>query len=285
MDVPMSVAIRQTTPAERAELTARGVKIGDHARAYVLGPAGGAIAVVVDRPFESQMLGIVTRHIEDIRCPAGSSAVPSQAIAALLAALKAEEGVRLVSCRRPEQERALLASLQAGGFRFVECLLTLVRPMHGTADASPAGVSVAAAADAEGCAAVAGAAFRYDRFHADPAIGGPKADTLKAAWARNSVLGRADTVFVTRDGAQITGFNACLLRDDTAVIDLIGIAPAHQGGGLGRALTQAALAHYSGRVKRMMVGTQSSNHASLALYQSQGFRIESSAITLHAHLS
>ena len=103
--------------------------------------------------------------------------------------------------------------------------------------------------------------------------------------ARNSVLGRADRVFVTRDGDAITGFNACLRNGDDAVIDLIAVSRHYQGQGLGRALTVAAIAHYSGKSKRMNVGTQAGNVASLALYQSAGFRIMSSATTLHAHLS
>ena len=61
--------------------------------------------------------------------------------------------------------------------------------------------------------------------------------------------------------------------------------PDHQGQGLGADLTAAPLSHYGGRVETMQVGTQACNYASLALYQSFGFRIESAAFTLHAHLA
>ena len=280
----MTAAVRPVTPAERGQLAQQGIRIGDHASAYLLAPdkGMGAVAVLGERAFESEMLAFPTRHLEEIRGTAHGE--PSSAeIAGLLAAL-ATAGVRLVTCRRPESDRAMLLALQAGGFRVIECLLTLARPLDGAVPAMPAGVSLAKPEDAEGCARVGGGAFRYDRFHADPTIDHGRADALKAAWAGNAVRGRADAVFVTRAGGAITGFSACLLRGDIAVIDLIGVAPAHQAQGLGRALTEAALAHYAGRAKRMLVGTQSCNYASLALYQRAGFRIESSALTLHAHL-
>jgi len=280
----VTAAVRPVTPAERGRLAEQGIRIGDHASAYLLAPEAGmgAVAVLGERAFESEMLALPTRHIEDIRGAEPGEPSPAQ-IASLLAALGGE-GVRLVTCRRPESDRAILLALQAGGFRVIECLLTLARPLDGAVPDMPAQVSLAKPADAEGCARVGGAVFRYDRFHADPAIDRGRADALKAAWARNAARGRADAVFVTRADGAITGFNACLLRGDTAIIDLIGVAPGHQAQGLGRALIEAALAHYAGRAKRMLVGTQSCNYASLALYQRAGFRIEGSALTLHAHI-
>jgi GNAT superfamily N-acetyltransferase len=227
------------------------------------------------------MLALQTANIEAVA--AWSDGVSLARLVEDGLARLAAAGYALVSCRRPEADRTTLAALQAAGFRLVESLLTLARPLDRDIPAMPAWVDHASPADAEGCARVGGAAFRYDRFHCDAAIDGKRADALKSAWARNSACGRADTMFVTREGEAITGFNACLLRGETAIVDLIGVAPAHQGRGLGRALMQAALAHYAGSAKRMVVGTQSCNVGSLALYQSLGFRIESSAFTLHAH--
>lgn len=279
----MNPAARPSTAAERAELAGQGIKLGEHGTAYVLGPVDGvgAVAVVADRTFETEMLGLPTRHVDEIRGVPPGSKLLGPLVGALLSALETE-GIRLVTCRRPESDRSTLAALQSGGFRVIECLLTLARPLDRDVPAKPIGVSLASAADADGCSAIGAAAFRHDRFHADPAIDDRRANALKAAWARNSAMGRADAVFVTRTGGSVTGFNACLLRGDTAIIDLIGVAPQHQGRGLGRALVAAALAHYAGRAKRMLVGTQSCNFESLSLYQRQGFRIESSALTLHA---
>lgn len=281
----MTVAVRTSTPAERAALASQGFKLSEHATTYLLDSieGAGAVAVVADRAFETQLLGLPTRHVDEIRGLPPGSELPAPLVGALLNALEAE-GARLVTCRRPESDRSTLAALQAGGFRVVECLLTLARSLNHGILSKPIGVALASAADADGCGAIGAAAFRYDRFHADCAIDERRASALKSAWARNSVLGRADAVFVTRSGGSVTGFNACLLRGDTAIIDLIGVAPQQQGKGLGRALVAAALAHYSGRARRMLVGTQSCNFGSLALYQGLGFRVESSALSLHAHL-
>jgi len=196
----------------------------------------------------------------------------------------AKGGVDLVACRRPESDRQTLTALQRAGMCVVECLMTLSHPLKDIPTAE-AGIAARDETDAAGCASVGERAFRFDRFHADPLVDDAAADALKGAWARNAVLGRADRVFVTREGDRITGFNACLLRDGAAVIDLIGVDPDFQGRGLGRCLVNAALAHYSGRAARLVVGTQSANHVSLALYQRTGFVVEHSALTLHAHLS
>jgi ribosomal protein S18 acetylase RimI-like enzyme len=285
VEISMTVAVRAGTPAERAELAGQGLRLGEHSSAYVVGPVErvGAVAAVAERVFESKLLNLPTRNLDELHATPAHSAMSPELVRALLKALAAE-GVRLVTCRRPESERAMLAVLQTGGFHVVECLLTLARPLDRGAPPKPAGVRLATPADAEACARIGAAAFRYDRFHADPAIDDKRADALKSAWARNAVRGRADAVFVTYEGSVVTGFNACLLRGNTAIIDLIGVAPTHQGRGLGRALTQAALAHFAGRAERMLVGTQSCNYGSLALYHGQGFRIESSGWTLHAHL-
>lgn len=249
--------------------------------ADIEGKIAGAVAFA-PRPFETEHLHLKTLHLDEFVIVRKEASRPL--FAGSLDALARGE-CQLVTARRPEAERDVNAALQTAGFQVIECLMSLTRPLERNGGELPAGVSVASKNDADGCAEVARRAFRSDRFHADPAIDDSMADTLKAEWARNSVHGRADKVFVTRDGGAVTGFNACLLKGDEAVIDLIGVAPGHQGRGLGRALTAAAIAHYSGRAARITVGTQSCNSASLSLYQGAGFRICNSALTLHAHLS
>jgi ribosomal protein S18 acetylase RimI-like enzyme len=254
-------------------------------RAIFVADIAGEIAGVVSfapRPFETEQLHLKTLHLDQLAIVRKEASRPL--FAGSLDAL-AREGCQLVTARRPEAERDVNSALQAAGFQVIECLMSLTRPLERNGGELPSGVSVASNDDADGCAEVARRTFRSDRFHADPAIDDAAADTLKAEWARNSVRGRADKVFITRDNGTVIGFNACLLKGDEAVIDLIGVAPGHQGRGLGRALTAAAIAHYSGRAACITVGTQSCNSASLSLYQDAGFRICNSALTLHAHLS
>ena len=237
-------------------------------------------ATLVPSPFESEMLNLATFRLD---LTLAEDVPVSQLLADVLQAAR-RAGARLVTCRSPEQNRRALSSLQASGFRVIECMITLGQDLAGCTTPPQHGVRLAKREEADEVGAIAAATFRTDRFHADPMIRNDAADRLKAAWARNSVAGRADAVFVTEADGQITGFNACMLRNDAAVIDLIGVKPAFQGRRIGHALVNASLLHYIGKAARMIVGTQSANTASLRLYQSCGFRIESSALTLHAHL-
>jgi ribosomal protein S18 acetylase RimI-like enzyme len=239
-----------------------------------------ARVTVSARPFETEMLGIPVAHL-DIEGVDGHELLPK--ISSALAEA-ARAGTRLVSCRRPDGDVTVLGALQAAGFRVIECLITLQCDLRRAVGKMPERVRLATWTDDNAVAAIASSSFRHDRFHADPQVSDEAADRLKGAWARNSVNGRADAVFVTEEGGRLTGFNACLLRGDEAVIDLIGVADVAQRRGFGRDLVAASLAHYAGKAQRMIVGTQSANHASLALYETAGFRIKSTAFTLHAHL-
>jgi ribosomal protein S18 acetylase RimI-like enzyme len=243
-------------------------------------PLGGRF-VLSARPFETEMLGIPTSHLE---IEGGDDGQVGAAISSALAEA-AQNGTRLVTCRRPDSDSAILCALQAAGFHVIECLLTLECDLRHASGRIPDRVRIAQQTDADAVATIAAEAFHYDRFHADPMVPDDAADRLKGRWARNSVNGRADTVFVSEEAGRITGFNACLMRDDTAVIDLIGVANGAQRRGFGHDLVAASLEYYSGKAARMLVGTQSTNLASLALYEAANFRIKSSAFTLHAHLS
>lgn len=276
--------LRPYQSADLDQLTCRGIPVNGERRVFVLerdGVVAGALSAS-PRSFESEWLGLEVFQIDAIEAWADEDALTEIAGGGL--AMLRDAGADLVACRRAEEDRSTLAALQQAGMAVIECLQTFGRS-YADLPAAPSGIDMAAREDADQCARIAERTFRCDRFHADPMVDDGKADALKGAWARNSVAGRADRVFVSRAADRITGFNACLLSGDTAVIDLIAVDPDCQGQGLGRALVAAALHHYAGPARHMVVGTQSSNYGSLALYQGMGFRVEKSALTLHAHLS
>ena len=276
--------LRPAQDAEIDQLESRSISAGGDRRVFLREQDGVSVgaAVVLDKPFESGILKRRVMQIDAIEAWERTNNLETLAVETL--ETLAKDGVDLVVCRRPESDRQTLAALQRAGMCVVECLMTLSHPLKDV-PAAEADIAARDETDAAGCASVGARAFRFDRFHADPLVDDAAADALKGTWARNAVLGRADRVFVTRERDRITGFNACLLRDGNAIIDLIGVDPDFQGRGLGRRLVNAALAHYSGRAARLAVGTQSANHVSLALYQRAGFSVEHSALTLHAHLS
>lgn len=198
------------------------------------------------------------------------------------AAAAASEDVRLVSCRIPsESDRALVSAIEQAGFRRIEELVTLRRPVE-PAPKALRDVAPAREGDGEACVAIAVAAFRQDRYHADPRIPDEVADAIKAAWVRNDIAGRADLSLVARTpDRSLAGFNLLVRDGDEAVIDLIAVSPATWKSGYGKALVAAGLQAYAGSVETMRVGTQASNTVSLALYQSLGFRIVDRQLTYH----
>lgn len=212
-----------------------------------------------DLSFDAKFFGAPVWRLDD----------PERAPAAVRSA--ARTGVALIVARTESDDRRLRET----GFRSVETLLTLQAPLSEGAD--PVSVPEATIrpatgrVDADACAAIAARAFQTDRFHADPAVPNIVADRLKAEWARNNAMERADFVFIAEtDRGEPIGFNSLLLRDEIPVIDLIAVSSNGRGKGIGNALVRAAMAHYAG-FGTMRVGTQITNTPSLALYSGLGF--------------
>jgi GNAT superfamily N-acetyltransferase len=192
----------------------------------------------------------------------------------------AREEVGLVACRIEAGDAEAAAALEAAGFRRIECLVTLSRPL-GVPQEMPLGTGPAMPADHEPCLAIGRTAFTFDRFHADARFPDEAADRIKEAWVRNSFAGRADTCLVSRDGATAVGFVMCRFSQGQPAIDLIAVALSHQARGHGRRLVAAAMAHYAPNYATISVATQQSNLPSMALYQALGFAVIGSELTYH----
>jgi GNAT superfamily N-acetyltransferase len=131
---------------------------------------------------------------------------------------------------------------------------------------------------------VARDSFRFTRFHLDPLITKAVADAVKKEWVRNYVDGkRGDHLFVATQAGEPVGFLAALKTKESAIIDLVGVHPSAQRGGVGRALIQAFADHYAD-LPELIVGTQVANVPSIRLYESMGFRLKWSQYVLHLHV-
>jgi ribosomal protein S18 acetylase RimI-like enzyme len=193
-----------------------------------------------------------------------------------------KQNIWLVSCRIPaDDDRDVGPRLRSGGFRSVGTQVTLDRDLRRPILSPSVTVEQASNDDIAGCQQIARTAFTVTRYNLDPEVDQRRASEYKARWVENSIRGRADAAFIVRSGSRIDGFNFCLKQNGAAIIDLIAVAPASQGQGVGKAMLLCALGHYSQQTNVMRVNTQAENPRSLFMYASCGFHEVSRAVTYH----
>jgi ribosomal protein S18 acetylase RimI-like enzyme len=119
--------------------------------------------------------------------------------------------------------------------------------------------------------------FREGRFYHDPFFTTEEADRFYRTWAENLLKGLADRVFLIEEA----GFVACKILHGRGDIPLIGVAPAHQAKGIGRALMTEALRWFAEeQIAEVTVRTQASNLGAIGFYERLGFTIKETDITM-----
>lgn len=136
---------------------------------------------------------------------------------------------------------------------------------------------------------IARSSFRYSRFHLDPLIPLEIANQIKHDWILNYLLKkRGEHLWVATVDGRAAGFLAVIAGNDAAkryhAIDLIGVAPAYQGQGIGQALMAFFIDFYLAPSDFLQVGTQIANLPSIRLYQKCGFSLIKSAYVMHFHV-
>lgn len=189
-----------------------------------------------------------------------------------------------VTAKVPAQDVAAIGVLESIGFRVIDTALTF----ETSAITAPADsrARLARPEDRDAVASLAGRAFRFSRFHLDPAVPRALADRVKASWAANFFAGaRGDAMVVAEHRGAVVGFLQ-LLRGKAGdlVIDLIAVAPEAARQGIARAMIGFAAQGAGGaRPTGWRVGTQAANIASVRLYESLGFRLSQAQFVLHHH--
>ena len=187
-----------------------------------------------------------------------------------------------VTAKIDAQRVADLARLEEAGFRLITAELGFSGSALSSNDSD--GVRFAVAEDEMAVADLARRSFSYSRFHVDPEIGGPAANELKAAWARNYFAGeRGDWMVVAEQGGELAGFLQLMRSDDALVIDLVAVGGEHRGQGLARRMVGYAVTH-CGAGSFVRVGTQLTNLASIRLYQSLGLSLDRAQYVFHLHV-
>jgi ribosomal protein S18 acetylase RimI-like enzyme len=131
---------------------------------------------------------------------------------------------------------------------------------------------------------IASNTFVFTRFHMDTEIKNDIANKIKAEWAGNYFSGkRGDKMLLAKVDKQVAGFLQLLKgENNTWVIDLIGISIEHQRKKIASNLILSAEKKLKD-CRRMLVGTQVANIASLRLYEKLGYRIIDTKYVLHYH--
>jgi ribosomal protein S18 acetylase RimI-like enzyme len=184
---------------------------------------------------------------------------------------------------------AQVRALSAAGFTVVDVNITLGLDPPWPSPTAMVPVSEARPEEEVTLAGIAGVCFKYSRFHLDPLVPQELADRIKKEWVASYFRGkRGERIYAARVDASPVGFLAVIAvpsgRGIVRVIDLIGVDPAHQGGGIGKALVSRFICEEGPRSMRLEVGTQAANTRSLRFYEGMGFRTERSQYVLHRHV-
>jgi len=195
--------------------------------------------------------------------------------------------------KAPVDRIDIVRALGACGFYGVDVNVTFAASASDARGGSRSGDGIdvrdAQSGDADAVLEIAGSAFRYSRFHLDPAMGRDVANRIKREWIRNYVCGRRGVgLLVASARGTVAGFLAVLATERAGrrirVIDLVAVSPRHQRRGVGRALVTAFMERSRFEADLLEVGTQIANVPSIQLYQGCGFSIDRAAYVLHRHV-
>jgi ribosomal protein S18 acetylase RimI-like enzyme len=187
-----------------------------------------------------------------------------------------------VYCKIPAADVRTIHALGQAGFRLVDTLLTLERPLAPPIQSSGGG-RFAKPGDRDAVAAVARTSFHFSRFHADPMIAREVANGIKADWAANFFAGqRGDAMIVAEHKNGITGFLQLLYQQQMLIIDLIAVQPHDRRQGVAAAMIAYAQQQHSD-FAGMRVGTQAANIAAMRMYEGMGFSLIAAHHVFHYH--
>jgi ribosomal protein S18 acetylase RimI-like enzyme len=194
-------------------------------------------------------------------------------------------GIRHLTARCDARDLATVHALEAQGFQLLDGIQTFALDFVDAALPKPGPVAVRTLLDSDYAQvfAIARAAFVYDRFHADAALGPGVADRVNADWVENCCRGvMADAVYVAEENGAVLGFVTCKMETPrrTGVIGMVATHGLARRRGVARGITSEALRWFfrSGAM-RVEVGTQLANIPAARLYCGFGFRPVAVALT------
>lgn len=191
-------------------------------------------------------------------------------------------GPGFFQARVPTGDVARVGSLERVGFRTIDVTVTFRRDPGLALPDRRARVRTARPHDRRAVIAIAERDYNVSRFHLDPEIPDEVARSIKREWVDNYFKGaRGDRMLVAEHDGEVAGFQLVLDTPEAAVIDLIAVAAATRGRGLGSCLVYG-LAE-SSPDRWVQAGTQVANLPALRLYERLGFAVTRTDYVLHRH--
>lgn len=185
--------------------------------------------------------------------------------------------MRLPKCVRTEHDDLVSRqSLLDDGWREVEILDVWVWNREERGQWTDC--DVAKKGDRNQCVWIAGTAFTEDRLHKDPEVPDQLAARTKMKFTDQSFEDDEKAIYVVRVGEDVRGFVIVTADDDYCTINLIAVDRRHRRQGIARDLVNYLAAMYD---QPIAAGTQATNEASIALYQSLGFEKQLSYRSFH----
>jgi GNAT superfamily N-acetyltransferase len=173
--------------------------------------------------------------------------------------------------------------LESNGFHLIDTNLGFSKTLSVYTAPRDAHVRLASVADRSDVIDLASSCFKMDRFHRDPEIDPSLADKLKGAWVENYFSGkRGEAMVVAEEGQSIVGFLLLLKQGETLIIDLVGVSENSRKKGLAGAMCRFCEGLFPD-CKRILVGTQAVNSASILFYQKNGFQLFHTTSVYHYH--
>jgi dTDP-4-amino-4,6-dideoxy-D-galactose acyltransferase len=201
-------------------------------------------------------------------------------------------GVEHIVARIDANDLPTLHALEREGFEIIDGILTFSLRLPRERILPPASgfeIRHFQRTDLDDVLAIARSAYVFDRFHADPSLTREIADRVTETWVRCSCSGDADAVILACYAGTLAAYVTCNIHKETSDVlgttfATIGMVATHsdfRGKGAGTCATIGALNWFQQQgVDVVEVGTQLANVAASRLYESNGFRLTASHLTL-----
>jgi RimJ/RimL family protein N-acetyltransferase len=232
-------------------------------------------------PWDTDIFGFPVGQIERIAVLGADASTDFEAFEEW----RAQQDIRLVSCRLPHDRLVESMFLEDRGFRFVEMVYSPRLDRLDTVLALPDGPQIepATAADRAAIEEIAGTAFATGRLLLDHRIDAALSAERYRVWVRNSFENPRHAVLKAMIDDALVGFFIVEDKaDGSAYWHLTAIAPGWQGRGVGTALWKGMIARHHAAGRTAVETTISAHNTPVInLYARLGFRFQPPETTFH----